>query len=119
MASGSHLLLAVVVSAFVAGFAARETDVTKNLDMATELHATGAREPQERSLANFYNCLHHAESTEDCMHLRPIELDQDFDDSEDEDDEYSKYELGEAAGVGVGRGGFMAGGGGMTFMGGA
>merc|ERR1711907_477828 len=112
MASASHLLLAVVVSAVVA---AREADVTKNLDMATELRATGAGEPQKRSLASFYSCLHHAESTEDCMHLRPLELDQDFDDSEDEDDEYSKYELGETAGVG--RGGFLGGGGSVSSAG--
>lgn len=90
MASASSALLAVVVSAIVAGFAARETGSTQDLDLATDMRATSDAQPQKRSLGNFYSCLHHAESTEDCMHLRPLELDEDFDDSEDEDDEYSK-----------------------------
>merc|ERR1711934_1046290 len=105
MASTSSLLLAIVTSAIVAGFAARDAGSTEDLDMARDLRPAGDAQYQKRSLANFYTCLHHADSAMDCMHFRPMQLDEDFDDSEDEDDEYTKYELGEGAGVGRGSGG--------------
>merc|ERR1711865_481300 len=79
-------------------------------------------------LNRFHSCLHRAESANNCMHLRPAELDDHVDDDlgemgdsygedGDVDDEYG---IGEGETEMVGRGGgFLAVGGSMSLGGGS